>query len=54
VVLCRRHHTLLHTTPWQARINPGDGRPKFKPPPRRDHPDPGWVRHRQPGQPLAG
>jgi hypothetical protein len=54
VVLCRRHHTLMHTTPWQARINPGDGKPEFRPPPRRDRPDPGWVRHRQPRQLLAG
>jgi hypothetical protein len=54
VVLCRRHHTVLHTSPWQARINPGDGKPEFRPPPRRDHPDPGWIRHRQPRDLLAG
>ncbi|HET6652206.1 MAG TPA: DUF222 domain-containing protein, partial [Nocardioides sp.] len=35
VLLCRAHHTLLHATPWQARLNPIDRRPEFRPPPRR-------------------
>jgi hypothetical protein len=34
VLLCRQHHTTLHTTPWAVRINPDDGRPDFLPPPR--------------------
>lgn len=32
VLLCKAHHTIIHTTDWQVRINPGDGRPEFKPP----------------------
>jgi hypothetical protein len=32
VMLCRRHHTLLHTTPWQVRLSPDDARPEFRPP----------------------
>ena len=58
VLLCRAHHTVLHTTPWEVRINPDDGRPEFKPPPGRHrlHPEfqhrldhtHDWVRERQP------
>lgn len=33
VLLCRAHHTLLHTTDWQVRLNPTDHKPEFKPPP---------------------
>ena len=29
VLLCRAHHTLLHATPWQVRLNPLDRRPEF-------------------------
>ena len=29
VLLCRAHHTLLHATPWQVRLNPIDRRPEF-------------------------
>ncbi|HVH93650.1 MAG TPA: DUF222 domain-containing protein [Nocardioidaceae bacterium] len=36
VLLCRRHHTLIHTTPWEVRINPHDERPEFLPPARLD------------------
>ena len=36
VLLCRRHHTTVHTTPWQVRLHPGDGRPEFLSPPRPD------------------
>jgi hypothetical protein len=45
VLLCRAHHTTIHTTPWQVRLNPVDRRPEFVPPPRLD-PDQGPVRHR--------
>ncbi len=47
VMICRKHHALLHTTPWVARINPADGRPEFRPPPGRDGPR-GWIRERPP------
>jgi hypothetical protein len=47
VLVCRRHHTLLHTSPWQVRINPADGRPEFKPPPHA-HAVPGWIRDQHP------
>jgi hypothetical protein len=41
VLLCRAHHTIIHATPWEVRINPADGRPEFKPPPGRHtlHPE---------------
>lgn len=32
VLLCRRHHTIVHTTPWEVRLDPVDQRPKFLPP----------------------
>jgi hypothetical protein len=58
VLLCRAHHTIIHTTPWEVRINPIDQRPEFKPPPGRHalHPDfaarldytEDWVREREP------
>ncbi|MGI8900427.1 MAG: HNH endonuclease signature motif containing protein, partial [Nocardioides sp.] len=35
MLLCRAHHTVLHTTSWDTRINPGDRRPEFRPPPGR-------------------
>jgi hypothetical protein len=35
VLLCRAHHTLLHTTPWQVRLDPVDRRPVFRPPDAR-------------------
>ncbi len=46
VLLCRAHHTLLHATPWQVRLNPLDRRPEFRRPPRRrtDPPDDHWIR----------
>ncbi|HET6652487.1 MAG TPA: DUF222 domain-containing protein [Nocardioides sp.] len=47
VLLCRAHHTLIHATPWQARLNPIDRRPEFRPPPRRrggEHPPDDWIR----------
>ena len=33
VLLCRLHHTLIHQTAWEVRLNPVDKRPEFKPPP---------------------
>ena len=32
VMLCRRHHTIIHTTPWEVRLDPVDQRPEFLPP----------------------
>jgi len=32
VLLCRRHHSMVHQTPWRVRINRDDGRPEFLPP----------------------
>ncbi len=47
VLLCRSHHTLLHTTPWQARLNPYDRRPEFLPPLRTPGgADRTWIRRR--------
>jgi hypothetical protein len=36
VLLCRRHHTEIHTGPWEIRADPGGGRPWFIPPPHLD------------------
>ncbi len=46
VLLCRAHHTLIHATPWQVRLNPLDRRPEFRPPRRvGQHPPPdNWIR----------
>ena len=57
VMLCRAHHTIIHSTDWQVRINEITGLPEFKPPPsgRRardallnqvDQAGDGWVRER--------
>lgn len=58
VLLCRAHHTVIHTTQWEVRMNPYDGRPEFRPPPGRHRLTPEfrerldwrdeWVRERQP------
>jgi hypothetical protein len=58
VLLCRAHHTIIHATPWEVRINPADGKPEFKPPPGRHtlHPEfaarldytDDWIREREP------
>jgi hypothetical protein len=45
VLLCRAHHTVLHTTPWGVRLHPHDRRPEFLPPPRLD-PEGQPLRHR--------
>jgi uncharacterized protein DUF222/HNH endonuclease len=45
VLLCRTHHTTLHTTAWQVRLNPHDAHPEFLPPTTLDpHQHP--LRHR--------
>jgi hypothetical protein len=49
VLLCRGHHTLLHATPWQVRLNPIDRRPEFRVPNRcsrspGDEPSDDWIR----------
>jgi hypothetical protein len=31
-LLCRTHHTMIHNSPWQIRLNPIDKRPEFIPP----------------------
>jgi hypothetical protein len=36
VLLCRHHHTIIHTTPWEVRLNRSDQRPEFLPPARLD------------------
>lgn len=41
VILCGTHHRIVHTTPWQVRLDPTDRRPVFKPPGRDE-----WVRDR--------
>ncbi len=56
VMLCRAHHTLIHTTPWQVRLNPVDRLPEFRPPPGRRlagdlrdrHARDDWIRERRP------
>ncbi len=46
VLLCRAHHTLIHATPWEVRLNPLDRQPEFRRPPRRDQDPPSdhWIR----------
>ena len=34
VLLCRRHHTMTHRTPWQVHIDPDTGKPSGYPHPR--------------------
>jgi hypothetical protein len=36
VLLCRRHHTIVHNSPWEVRLNAEDKKPDFFPPPRLD------------------
>jgi hypothetical protein len=36
VLLCRKHHTLTHQTPWEVRVDPGTRRPVWIPPPAVD------------------
>ncbi len=44
-LLCGHHHRVIHSSPWQIRINPDDKRPEFRPPPKPGV-DPAWIRHR--------
>jgi hypothetical protein len=57
VMLCRAHHTVIHSTGWLVRINEVTGLPEFKPPPcgrqprdalinQVDRADDGWIRER--------
>ncbi|WP_170285999.1 HNH endonuclease signature motif containing protein [Nocardioides rubriscoriae] len=48
VMLCGAHHRVIHHSPWEVRLSPVDGRPEFRPPPRRrgDPPPEEWIRHR--------
>ena len=48
-LLCRAHHTMIHNTPWQMRLNPIDKLPEFIPPVRLD-PEQKPVRERRPRQ----
>ena len=36
ILLCRKHHTLIHQTPWQVQIDPATRRPVWIPPPPID------------------
>ena len=56
VLLCRAHHTIIHSTDWHVRINELTGMPEFKAPPSGRMPrerllgqvdqDDGWIRER--------
>ncbi|GAA5146621.1 HNH endonuclease signature motif containing protein [Nocardioides marinquilinus] len=39
-LLCRRHHTTTHQTPWRVHLDPTTRRPAWTPPPRPDGPPP--------------
>lgn len=41
VLLCGTHHRILHSTPWEVRLDPRDRRPAFRPPGSDT-----WVRDR--------
>ncbi|KRA32471.1 MULTISPECIES: HNH endonuclease signature motif containing protein [unclassified Nocardioides] len=36
MLICRKHHTLVHNTPWTVRIDPATGRPVWTRPPPID------------------
>ena len=52
VLLCGTHHRLIHSTPWEVRLDWHDRRPDFRPPERQQ-----WIRDRggtgPPGRRLA-
>jgi hypothetical protein len=60
VLLCRAHHTVIHTSAWQVRLSSHDRHPEFKPPPRGrlasragisqrvELGEDGWIRERRP------
>jgi hypothetical protein len=35
-LLCRRHHTLTHHSPWTVTLDPDTRRPRWQPPPSLD------------------
>jgi hypothetical protein len=39
ILLCRKHHTTVHRTPWTVKIDPETGRPVWMPPPLIDDTD---------------
>jgi hypothetical protein len=39
VLLCRKHHTITHQTPWQVNLDPHTRRPAWTPPPLVDDRD---------------
>jgi hypothetical protein len=39
ILLCRKHHTTVHRTPWTVKIDPETGRPVWTPPPLIDDTD---------------
>jgi hypothetical protein len=45
VLLCGHHHRVMHSSPWEVRINPDDRRPEFLPP-AKPGVEPEWIRHR--------
>lgn len=67
VLLCRAHHTVIHNSGWQVRLNRSDRLPEFRPPPGRHRLDhqydacfqhdregtDGWIRHRTPRTPPS-
>lgn len=36
ILLCRKHHTLVHNTPWQIQLDPATRKPVWQPPPLID------------------
>ena len=50
VLLCRRHHTLVHHSPWTITIDPRTRRPSWRPPPSDDR---GRFTYRPPTTPPA-
>jgi hypothetical protein len=53
VLLCRRHHTLTHQTPWQVELDPETRRPRWRPPPPVDDRDRfTWVPATARGRPI--
>jgi hypothetical protein len=53
VLLCRRHHTITHHTPWTVHIDPHTRRPVWRPPPRIDDRDRFTYIPARPRPPLA-
>ncbi len=49
ILLCRKHHTITHQTPWQVAIDPTTRRPAWTPPPPID--DHGRLTYTPPRRP---